>query len=218
MKPLPIHVAFLASFNKIENAVKDSNNPHFKSKYANLEAVIDQIKPALKENSLFFIQTFKIHEVATIMELSVWNEVGESIALGCISLPVINKDNPQALKSSITLLRRAQLLAAFGMAEVDDDDGNEAAKEFKPLATEKPKEVKEIKNHAPQASANVASPAQQNMFWGKIEEHNWPEKAVKELFLKHKVESFEKATKQQASKLIEDSMKGPELALSEVPF
>ena len=227
MKETPsIHAAFLNAFNNIGNAIKNSNNPHFKSKYANLETVIDQIRPALKEYGLFFIQSFNNHELATTMDLKVWNEYGEHLSLGTICLPVINKDNPQALKSSITLLRRAQLLAAFGMAEIDDD-GNEAVKGFdqtsitnhiKPLA----EKAKQIINHAPGASSPVntdlASPAQQKMFWGKIEETGWTEMNVQDLFKNFKLEDFKKASKKQASEMIKIAMEGPALYFESIPF
>lgn len=146
------------AITKIGNATKNSTNPHFKSGYANLESVIFQIKSPLEENDLFYTQTFHASEHTNMLILTIYHKEGESLICGSLGLPTVNKDNPQALKSSITLLRRAQLLAFFGMAEVDDD-GN-SANGFEPVQrSEAPKEEKkEIKNHAPQKGGQISEP------------------------------------------------------------
>ena len=48
--------ALAAAFGEIEAATKSANNPHFKSKYADITAVIEAIKPALIKHGLFFTQ------------------------------------------------------------------------------------------------------------------------------------------------------------------
>src|SRR5688572_15021800 len=47
--------AMASAFAEIEAATKSANNPHFKSKYADLGAVIDAIKPALIKHGLFYM-------------------------------------------------------------------------------------------------------------------------------------------------------------------
>jgi len=41
---------------QISGVKRDSTNPHFKNRYASLEAVIDAIRPALQENDLIVTQ------------------------------------------------------------------------------------------------------------------------------------------------------------------
>lgn len=49
-----------AEFNPIQ---KDGTNPHYKRKYATLDAVLDAVTPALGKYGLVVIQTTEIFEV-----------------------------------------------------------------------------------------------------------------------------------------------------------
>ena len=51
-----LFAAMAAAFPEIEGALKDRNNPAFKSKYADLSSVVDAVKPALAKHKLFFVQ------------------------------------------------------------------------------------------------------------------------------------------------------------------
>jgi len=44
--------AFIKAQKEIHNARLDSSNPHFKSKYASLEAVLDAVKPTLNKYAI----------------------------------------------------------------------------------------------------------------------------------------------------------------------
>jgi hypothetical protein len=48
--------ALLKAQKAIASVKKDSKNPHLKSNYASIEAVIDAIKLALNDNDIVFIQ------------------------------------------------------------------------------------------------------------------------------------------------------------------
>ena len=49
--------ALLKAQIDIKHAIKDATNPHFKSKYATLESVIDSTKDALNKNGVNVMQT-----------------------------------------------------------------------------------------------------------------------------------------------------------------
>jgi len=118
--------AMAAAFSDIEGATKSANNPHFKSKYADLTSVIEAIKPALVKNGLFFTQRPIQCDGGVMIETVVTHAGGEEMHLGTLFVPA-NKNDAQAFGSALTYARRYALVTAFGVP-VEDDDGNAAAR------------------------------------------------------------------------------------------
>jgi hypothetical protein len=121
-----LFAAMALAFPEIEGATKDSTNPHFKSKYADLEAVVTAIKPALIKNDLFFAQILHEHEHGACVETIVGHKSGEQMSFGTLFVPA-SKNDAQGFGSALTYCRRYSLMAAFGVAP-EDDDGNAASK------------------------------------------------------------------------------------------
>lgn len=113
-------------------AKKDSANPFFKSKYADLASVMDAIREPLSKNGLAYIQTTKsIGENLTLVTRLVHSS-GEWIK-GEFTLAPQKKD-AQGYGSIISYMRRYALSAMVGVVQ-DDDDGNAAPQkkpDFKP--------------------------------------------------------------------------------------
>lgn len=130
--------------SKISGAVKDSNNPFFKSKYAQLDSVMDAIREPFAENELSLTQVVDDREGKLVLITFLLHSSGEYMKS---VYPLVCKDmsNPQALKSLITYARRTSASAIAGVAETDDD--GEAANER--IHEEKPVEKKPLVNHAP---------------------------------------------------------------------
>jgi hypothetical protein len=109
----------------MENAKKDSENPFFHSKYADLASVIDAAKKPLADNGLSVLQLtssdVETVKVNTILLHSSGQWIGETLSLR----PV--KPDPQGLGSAITYGRRYSYSAIIGMASEEDDDGNAAS-------------------------------------------------------------------------------------------
>jgi hypothetical protein len=105
---------------KIIGAVKDSNNPFFKSKYAQLDSVMDAIREPFAENELSLTQVVDERENRLVLVTILMHSSGEYIMS---VYPLVCKDmsNPQALKSLITYARRTSASAIAGVAETDDD-------------------------------------------------------------------------------------------------
>lgn len=120
-----IAAAYVAAFAEIEGAVKDAKNPHFKSKYADLPAVIAAIKPALIKHGLAFTQPCQPSEDGVTVQTILHHVAGETLDLGSLFVPA-NKKDAQGFGSALTYARRYALVSAFGVP-TEDDDGNAAS-------------------------------------------------------------------------------------------
>ena len=107
-------------------ALKQANNPHFRSKYADLGNVMDACLPALNEAGIAVIQPTGEDEHGRYVETRlIHGESGES--LSCRVPLIVAKNDMQGYGSAVTYARRYGLMAMAGIAP-EDDDGNAAAK------------------------------------------------------------------------------------------
>lgn len=117
--------ALLKAQKAIGFAVKDANNPFFKSKYADLPTVIDAVKSHLNDNGIVFLQTATDSDINTLSLVTrLLHESGEWIE--DTATATLAKNDPQGYGSAITYLRRYSLSAITGLYQ-DDDDGNAAS-------------------------------------------------------------------------------------------
>ena len=99
---------------------KTETNPFFKSKYFDINSLIQQIEPLLEKNNLLLLQPIEGNKVFS----QIWHiETGLCVS-SCIELP--NLQDPQKLGSAITYYRRYTLQSLLGL-QAEDDDGNKAA-------------------------------------------------------------------------------------------
>ncbi len=119
---------------KLTHAKKDSANPFFKSKYADLESVWDACRNLLAENGLAVMQ-FPGEFVDGTMSLNtvLTHSSGEYMSY-LMSVPV-TKPDAQGAGSALTYMRRYALAAVVGVVQADDD-GN-AASSPKPVVKAK---------------------------------------------------------------------------------
>ena len=109
----------------MKGAVKDSANPFFKSKYADLASVVEAIRSAFSANGLSYVQTVQSSDLDEVrVETMILHSSGEWISCGVLALPV-SKNDAQGYGSALTYARRYSLSAAVGVAP-EDDDGNAA--------------------------------------------------------------------------------------------
>jgi len=126
--------AALAKFqNVVESPKKSSDNPAFKRdgknlKYADLDAIIKVITPALSSNGLSQMQfTSSDIETKTVKVYTmILHSSGQFMISDELVLPAENfgKFNSQTIGSAITYGRRYSLSAILGIASEDDDDAN----------------------------------------------------------------------------------------------
>lgn len=110
--------------SKIEGAKKDSNNPYFKSKYADLASCWDAVREPLAQNDLAIAQipTAGTETVTVVTVLT--HKTGQWISNTVELKPT--KADPQGCGSAMTYARRYGLMAICGIAP-EDDDGNGAS-------------------------------------------------------------------------------------------
>lgn len=120
----------------IKVALMDSVNPFFKSKYADLGAVWDAVKPALKEQGLAVSQ-FPDHIGQEPALTTMLIHISGQWLSGTYPLMVTDKDHtPQGYGSALTYARRYGLSAVLGVIADSDDDGNAASGRHKPTQRE----------------------------------------------------------------------------------
>ena len=132
-----LYSALVKAQSQIKIAIKDSNNPHFRSKYADLVSVWDAVRDALHNNGLAVIQLSDIDASGVPVLLTrIIHESGEHIEG---RYPIICKDpnDPQKMLAAVTYARRGMLSSALGVTS-DDDDGNSAASAPTPKPAAKP--------------------------------------------------------------------------------
>lgn len=114
-----LSVALVKAQAEVGGAVKGSKNDFFKSSYADLNAVLKEIKPVFAAHGLAVIQLPKSDENGVGVTTRVIHVSGEWIE-DEFTLPLAKAD-PQAAGSAITYAKRYALKAMAGMADVDDD-------------------------------------------------------------------------------------------------
>src|SRR3954462_13186822 len=118
--------AFVAAKKAFGPALKDKNNPAFKSKYADLGACLDAVQQGLEDNGIAVYHESSLDESGITVECVLLHESGEMIRGGKLHVPAVKHD-PQGFGSAMTYARRYSLMAVCGIAP-EDDDGNAAAK------------------------------------------------------------------------------------------
>lgn len=121
--------ALLQAKRKFKTVTKDAANPHFRSKYATLEGVLDAIEEPLEENGLLFGQYRKITPNGDELITRVIHvESGEFYDGGGGGIPILtSKKDSQGMGSGLTYARRQSALTFFGIAPSDDDDDGNAS-------------------------------------------------------------------------------------------
>lgn len=119
-----ISPAFVKAQAACNGAKKASNNPHFKSKYADLTQVWAACEDALQANGLSVIQGLgEVADNKMAIDTMLLHESGQWIkSRASIPLP---KSDPQGYGSASTYARRYTLAAMMGIVQ-EDDDGNAA--------------------------------------------------------------------------------------------
>jgi hypothetical protein len=103
----------------MQGAKKDSENPFFKSKYADLHSVWEACKTALTANGLSVSQVMWPMGDKTVLVTILGHSSGQWIK-SMLPLPLLKTD-VQSLGATITYCRRFALASIVGVSQIDDD-------------------------------------------------------------------------------------------------
>ena len=127
LKPekMSIYKKLLESKKEFGKIAKDSKNPFFKSKYFDINSLLDHIEPILQKNGLLLLQPITDGKVITeIIDVETGDRVSSEIVL-----PILN--DPQKLGSAVSYYRRYTAQSLLGL-QAEDDDANAASKKPTP--------------------------------------------------------------------------------------
>ena len=119
-----LFTALAKAQSEVENAVKGSTNPHFKSKYADLAEVLNTVRPVFAANGLSIIQIPSFDGAMASVTTCLAHAKGGTIT--GVSSCVPAKTDAQGIGAATTYLRRYSLASVCGVAQ-EDDDGQSAA-------------------------------------------------------------------------------------------
>ncbi len=194
---------------EIKNPTNSANNPFFKSKYAPLNEILNDVRPLLSKYGLSVLQMPSGDDQEVHITTLLMHESGEWIE-SCPLKMKPAKNDPQGIGSAITYGRRYALAAILGISSEDDDDGNVAThgkpEPTKSESTQRPQAAPQSSDKPKQAPANgnKASDAQVKAIWAIGKKANVSEDYIK---AEYGVESIKDLTKDQASQLITDMQK-----------
>jgi len=124
---------------------KTETNPFFKSKYFDINSLIQQVEPLLEKNGLLLLQPIENNKVRSV----IYHLESEKFLSSEMDLP--NLQDPQKLGSAITYYRRYTLQSLLGL-QAEDDDGNKASA---PVKVTKPKATTEILKKAKEGNFTI---------------------------------------------------------------
>jgi len=136
---------------KLSPLIKNKDNPFFKSKYADINQILNMIKPLLQENKILLMQNPVETDGNKISIETVLVDIEDNTrAASVISLPYGTQD-PQKGASSITYARRYAIVCMLCLQAVDDD-GEGHKKKTEPKKTEPKKTaIERMKTHIPKS-------------------------------------------------------------------
>ena len=145
-----IAAAFVKAQADFGSVLKTSTNPHFRSKYAGLDACIDAVIDALHKHGIALMQRTLPCESGVTVETVLVHTSGETMSGGQLHVPA-SKNDAQGYGSALTYARRYSITTMLGIAP-EDDDGNAASK---PVAYEAPRRPTPRTTDLPPAKAKA---------------------------------------------------------------
>lgn len=140
-------LALAKAQGEISPAIKDSANPFFKSKYADLNSIWSSARGPLSKNGLAIIQTTEKDPAGQLQLITTLVHASGQWVKS--HMPVIQaKSDIQSLGSALTYCRRYSLSAICGISTDEDDDGEKSMarpkEEPKPKQKITPQQIEEL--------------------------------------------------------------------------
>jgi hypothetical protein len=103
---------------------EDSQNPFFKSKYADLDSIMKAIRPSLSKYGLSLTQQTKLDDSTTILVTKLRHSSGQFCESRVRIIPP--KSDIQSYASTLTYMRRYSIISLLALSTSEDDDGENA--------------------------------------------------------------------------------------------
>ncbi|MHB8919311.1 MAG: ERF family protein [Desulfocucumaceae bacterium] len=190
----------LAQFQEeVKNPANTAINPHFKSKYAPLHEILNEIRPILAKNGLSVFQAPSGDGEKIIITTLLMHESGEWIE-ACPLILKADKATAQGAGSAITYGRRYALSAVLGISSEDDDDGNVAEKSQKKQEQARQESPKQQTQTPPQAAPEPPKqqPVNWSSFWAGCKKLGYTQEQVHEIAGEASISHY---VREQATKL-----------------
>jgi hypothetical protein len=134
--------AALSNAQKVmKGAAKDSTNPFYKSKYADLGSCIEAGKEALCQNGLCIAQTMEPLGDKICIATILGHTSGQWVK-SLLPMP-IEKGDPQTLGKAIAYCRRYAYAAIISLYQEDDDAESSMNRDKKPVQSYAPRKISE---------------------------------------------------------------------------
>lgn len=110
---------------EMSNPAFDSQNPHFRNRFASLAAVRNAVVPCLAKHGICLTQNLETREGAIACTTFLTHASGQQMVFGPLILPA-SKADAQGFGSAATYARRYSMMAVAGVVGDDDDDAEAA--------------------------------------------------------------------------------------------
>jgi ERF superfamily len=117
--------ALISAKLKFKPIAKTKINPHFKSKYACLDSILDAISDALAASGLLLIQPTEIENGTPVLKTILIHAPTGDRFESILPLPILS--DPQKLGSALTYYRRYGICNLLAISPDEDDDGSKCS-------------------------------------------------------------------------------------------
>lgn len=167
---MSIYKKLFEAKKEIGKISKDSTNPFFKSKYFDINALLEHVEPILQKHELLLVQPIQDNKVCSIIYDITDNSLIES------AMELTSITDPQKRGSEITYYRRYTLQSLLGLQAEDDDansvSGNNTSKQdedTRPWLDEKGLSFLEIEGTKEQLLQAIAGRRMKKVFRERID-------------------------------------------------
>lgn len=149
-----IAAALTVAQSEMGTAKKDSTNPFFRSKYADINSVNEAMMPALLKAGIAVLQPPTTFEGRNYIETVLLHTSGEYLS-SLNEVVVVKQNDPQSYLAAQTYTRRGALQAFLNIG-AEDDDGNIAnGRSIVPIK----EQIKVVVNEKPANASGVSTTA-----------------------------------------------------------
>jgi hypothetical protein len=115
-----IAAALVKAQSEMSLATKDSKNPFFKSKYANLNSIREAVLPALNKNGVVVLQPTVYVDGKSFVRTTLLHSSGE-VMTSDTEIICSKQNDPQAWGAALSYSRRYSLQSLMCVGAEDDD-------------------------------------------------------------------------------------------------